>query len=236
MSSLAAFASQYHGAGLYRYMKIHQNLRDGRKHIHWVELFPKENPLGCTQVMLIGDLGKVSYKCLDFCMCSLLWVRFANFGRSGVSRGMPWCMPGLPGLHRRNRPSYSILSPIFVGGGIQCGCMEEAMFHYPCEAPVVEHAKTRPFPVRPQGGARVLNWTSSHSPQVRLISSTRSCVLAWYGCAGLCRDLCLPFPQTTHPGSGTFVCWGIVDIFFYQPFFFCSFFSLISLSRVADLS
>ena len=69
MSSLAYFATgQYNGAGTYRYFKMRQNLRDGRKHNHIVELFPEYNPLGHTQVMLIGDLGKVSNNWSVWCL------------------------------------------------------------------------------------------------------------------------------------------------------------------------
>jgi hypothetical protein len=93
MSSLSAFGTrqQYNGPAIYRFFKMRQNLRDGRKHNHIVEVFPKDNPVGFTQVMLIGDLGKVSNNLLMFRFADtkvtvdLVWV---DLGPRGVCRGV----------------------------------------------------------------------------------------------------------------------------------------------------
>ena len=58
-----------------RYMVYHQQLRDGSTHAHYVEMFNNSNPIGCTNVTLVGDLGKVSkfhQQCL-VCRISPSW-------------------------------------------------------------------------------------------------------------------------------------------------------------------
>ena len=64
----------------HRYMAFHQQLSSGLVHSHFVELFDWEISVGCTQVMRIKDLGKVSTW-----LCKLL-----SFSRvSGIPLWLP---------------------------------------------------------------------------------------------------------------------------------------------------
>ena len=62
-----------------RYMVYNQNLSNGKKHVHCVEMFNRGEPVpGFTQVCLLGDLGKVSFYCsvvLSSC-CTGSGIRF----------------------------------------------------------------------------------------------------------------------------------------------------------------